>query len=183
MKCSNDEYFDPKAQLLTLSEEQAIEYAKQFFDQNCECRDAAYLSEIITAGEKSTELTYSYAIEGSPVAQLAYGYARLNGLHVQQSISEGLFWLLRSYNNGNAKAALLLASVYLEGKYIAASSEKALLYASYAAEQGLAEGQYFLANLLIGISGIPEDHERAVILLRMAAKAGYEPALQMQESL
>ena len=181
MQSSNDEYFDPKAQLLTLTEEDAVEYAKSFIDQNCDTSDAAYLSEVIAAGEKSPEITYQHAVSGSPVAQLVYGTAKLNGTHTDQSVSEGLFWLMRSFNNGNAKAAIILAGAYMEGEHVPESPKSALRFADFAADKGLPAGQYILANLLIGAEGIPEDHERAVGLLQAAAKAGYAPALQMLE--
>jgi hypothetical protein len=73
MDSVNDDHYDPKAQLLTLTEEQAIEYAKRFFDQNCEASDAAYLKEVMTAGPDSVEVTYQHAIRGSSVARLVYG--------------------------------------------------------------------------------------------------------------
>ncbi len=181
MHSSNDDHFDPKAQLLTLTEDQAVEYAKKFIDQNCEESDAAYLSEVITAGQKSPEVTYLHAIGGSPVAQLVYGTNKLLGEHIEQSVSEGLFWLLRSFNNGNAKAAIMLAGTYMEGEHIKQNLRKALKYASFAADQGVPAGQFVLANLLVGGGEIPEEQERAIALLQTAAKSGYAPALRMLE--
>lgn len=181
MQTGNDDNFDPKAQLLTLSEQQAVDYARNFIDQNCGERDAAYFSEVIMAGEKSPEVTCSHAVAGSPVAQLVYGVAKLHGTHTRQSTSEGLFWLVRSFNNGNAKAAVVLAGVYMEGEQITPNLRKALDYATFAADRGLPEGRFILANLLIGGGEIPEDQERAIDLLLDAAKSGYEPALRMLE--
>jgi TPR repeat protein len=179
MQHINDEHFDPKAQLLTLSESEAIEYAHRFLDEHCERKDAAYLSEVITAGEKSPEVTYDHAMGGSAVAQLVYGSAKLHGTHTEQSISEGLFWLMRSFNNGNAKAAIVLAGTYMQGTYVARNPSKALTYARHAADQGLPAGQFVLANLLIGGEGIPEDEEQAIELLQSAARSGYAAALKM----
>jgi TPR repeat protein len=179
MQSSNDDSFDPRAQLLTLSEEQAVEYAKRFVDQNCEGEDAAFLSEVITAGDRSPEVTYRHALSGSPIAQLAYGVAKLEGVHVEKSISEGLFWLRRSYNNGNAKAAIVLAGVYMQGAILRPDLKRALTYATFASDRELPAGQYILANLLIGGGEIPEDQERAIGLLQAAAKNGYAPATKM----
>jgi len=168
MHSSNDEHFDPKAQLLALTEEQAVEYAKNFVDQNCEASDAAYLSEIITAGEKSPEVTYQHAIDGSSVAQLVYGTTMLTGAHTTQSISEGLFWLLRSFNSGNIKAAIVLAGTYMQGEYVATNLKRAFKYASFAADRGSPAGQFILANLLVGGGEIAEDQDKAIALLQVA---------------
>ena len=179
MQGSNDDYFDPKAQLERLGEEQAIEYAKTFIDRNCEKIDASYLSEVISAGEKSVDVTYQHAVNGSPIAQLVYGTAKLNGSHTKQSTSEGLFWLMRSFNNGNPKAAIVLAGTYMEGHCVTKCMEKAYRFASFAADSNLPAGQYILANLLIGGGEIPEDQERAIALLQASAKSGYTPAIQL----
>lgn len=182
MQSSNDDHFDPKTQLLTLTEEQAIEYAKTFFDDNCGERDAAFFNEVITAGERSPDVIYQHAMGGSPLAQCTYGVAKLEGVHVEQEVSEGLFWLLRSYNNGNAKAAIVLAGAYMQGEHVALNLKKAFLYASFAAEQGLPDGKFVLANLLIGVGDIPEDQERAVDLLQASARSGYKHAIDMLEN-
>jgi TPR repeat protein len=179
MQSSNDDFFDPRAQLLSLTESEAIEYARNFFDDNCAGHDAAYLSDVITAGGNSQNVTYQHAIGGSPAAQLTYGVAKLHGLHTDQSTSEGLFWLLRAFNNGNAKAAIVLAGAYTQGEHIAPDARKALKYATYAAENGLPSGQFLLANLLVGGGDIPEDQEKAIELLQEAARSGYAPARQM----
>lgn len=179
MHSANDEHFDFKAQLQTLSEEEAVEYAKRYFDQNCEATDAAYLAEIVTAGERSVEVTYQHAINGSPVAQLVYGLNTLQGNHTPQCISEGLFWLRRACNNGNAKAALLLAGTYLQGEHVRANPERALEYASVAAERDLAEGKYMLASLLIDDQATEAQQTRAIALLQSAARQGYTPARKL----
>src|SRR5690606_16303274 len=181
MHSSNDEHFDPKAQLLALTEEQAVEYAKNFVDQNCEVSDAAYLSEVITAGEKSPDVTYQHAINGSPVAQLVYETSKLNGAHTTQSTTEGLFWLLRSFNNGNIKAAIVLAGTCMQGEYVTTNLRRAFKYASFAADQGSPPGQFILANLLVGGDEIPEDQNKAIALLQVAARSGYALAIQMLE--
>lgn len=179
MQSSNDEHFDPRAQILSLDEEQAIDFARNFFDQHCEARDAAFLAEVITAGARSGTVAYEHAVGGSPLAQLTYGTAKLHGSHTEQNSSEGLFWLMRAFNNGNAKAAIVLAGAYMDGQHLQPNLEKAFRYASFAAEKQLPSGQFILANLLVGGDGIPEDQERAIELLQTAAKAGYAPALQM----
>ena len=179
MQSSNDEHFDPKAQIQSLDEEQAVEYAKRFVDQNCEESDAAFFTEVITAGEKSPEVTYQHAVSGSPMAQLVYGTAKLSGSHTEQSTSEGLFWLMRSFNNGNPKAAIVLAGTYMAGEQVSQNMQKAYKFASFAADRELPAGQFLLANLLIGVGGIPEDQERAIELLQTSAKSGYVPALKM----
>lgn len=181
MQCSNDDFFDPKAQLRTLTDQQAVEYAKSFIDQNCGSSDAAYLTQVISAGEKSPEVTYRHAVGGSPIAQLVYGTAKLTGSHIDQNVPEGLFWLIRSFNNGNAKAAVMLAGTYIQGEHVPENPGRAFRFASFAADQGLPAGQFLLANLLVGGEGIPEDHERAIGLLQAAAGTGYAPALQMLE--
>ena len=181
MPSGNDDHFDPKTQLLTLGEEQAIEYAKAFIDQHCEQKDASFLTEVISAGEKSPEVTYQHAVGGSPIAQLVLGTAKLNGYHMEQSTSEGLFWLMRSFNNGNPKAAIVLAGTFIEGRRVKENVQKAYKFASFAAERNLPAGQYILANLLIGGGEIQEDQERAVDLLKTSAKSGYALALQMLE--
>lgn len=181
MPSSSDDHFDPKTELLSLGEEQAIAYAKKFIDQNCEQKDASFLTEVISAGEKSAEVTYQHAVDGSPIAQLVFGTAKLNGFHTEQSTSEGLFWLVRSFNNGNPKAAIVLAGTFIEGCRVTKNVQKAYKFASFAAGRDLPAGQYILANLLIGGGEILEDQERAIDLLKASAKSGYAPALQMLE--
>jgi TPR repeat protein len=181
MQGTNDDHFDPREQLLTLSEEQALEYARSFINENCSERDAAYLSEVVAAGQHSTEVTYRHAVGGSPVAQLVYGTVRLHGSHIDQCVSEGLFWLTRSLNSGNAKAAIVLAGAFEEGKHVGRDAARALKYATLAADHGLPAGEFFLANLLIGVQDIPEDQERAIALLQAAARKGYAPAIKMLE--
>ncbi|HEX5687812.1 MAG TPA: hypothetical protein VFY73_27675 [Ideonella sp.] len=178
MRSSNDDHFDPRTQLASLSAEEAVEYAQGLIDQHCEEKDAKYLFEVISAGERSVEVSYMHAVGGSAVAQLAYGLAKLDGEHTDQNVSEGLFWLVRSHNNGNASAAVMLWNAYTQGTHLPRSLGKAFVYASAAADRGLPAGQYILANVLVD-SASSEDHERAIDLLRAAARNGHEPAVKM----
>lgn len=181
MQVSNDDHFDPREQLRVLSEEQALEYARAFFDQNCAESDATFLSDVITAGVASPAVTYLHALRGSPTAQLVYGSARLTGAHVEQCVSEGLFWLLRSFNNGNAKAALMLAGIFVEGKYVKRCTTRAMEFAAFASDRGVPAGQFVLANLLMDGDGAMENQARAIELLQAAAGGGYARARQMLE--
>lgn len=176
---SNDAHYQAREQLASLSVEEALAYATRLFDHHCNEADAAYLREVISAGEQSADVTYRHATEGSPIAQLAYGCTQLQVAPAGGNASEGLFWLRRSFNNGNAKAGLLLANAFLEGRIVGYNPARAFQFASVAADQGLPEGQYFLANLLIGVKGIQADHARAVDLLQAAASSGYAPAAQL----
>jgi TPR repeat protein len=181
MHITNDRFFDPRDQLRTLSEEEAVQYSFSFIDENCAEKDAAYLKQVIVAGSNSMEVTYQHALSGSPAAQFVYGTARLDGAHVEQCVSEGLFWLVRATNGGNMKAALVLAGVFLEGALTKRCSARAMQYATVAADGGLPEGKHFLANLLIGVDELPQDHERAIDLLQTASQHGYGPAMAMLE--
>ena len=180
---SNDQFFDPHEQLRTLSEEAALEYARAFVDQNCEELDAAFLKQVMEAGDRSIELTHQHAIAGSPAAQLVYGTLLLHGSQVPPSPAEGIFWLVRASNGGSRKAALVLANAFLEGRQVKRNAARALVYATVATDAGPPEAEYFLANLLIGVDDIPQDHLRAVSLLQSAAQRGYLPAIiQLNEN-
>ncbi|WP_395007598.1 tetratricopeptide repeat protein, partial [Undibacterium sp.] len=156
---SNDVNYDPRAQLATLSEEEAIAYAQNIFDQNCEEKDASFMKAVIVAGEQAQIVTYEHAVLGSAAAQLVYGAAKLNGSHTDQNVSEGLFWLRRAHNNGNGKASVVLCGTYLEGKHIGRNPKKALEYIMPAADQGLPSAMYILANMLINGEAMPIDEE------------------------
>ena len=178
---SNDEHFDPRAQLISLSEEEALLYAQNFFDQNCEEKDAAYMNAVVVAGEQAAIVTYEHALLGSAVAQLVYGTAKLHGWHTEQNVAEGLFWLRRAHNNRNGKASVVLCGTYLKGDLIGRNPTRALEYVTPAAERGLPSAQYVLANLLIQREATPVDEDRAIALLKDSARSGYALAVQMLE--
>ncbi len=176
---SNDAIFDPRAQLAALSPADAVAYVHHIIDEHCEAKDAAYMKAVIVAGARSAEVSLEHAMAGSPVAQTTYGAARLNGLHVDQDVAEGLFWLRRAHNNGHAHASILLCIVYLDGKQVARNTEKALSYVEAAADRGLASAQFVLANMLLDGESAPVDEARAVALLRASARGGYAKAAEL----
>ena len=176
---SNDPNFDPRAQLANLSEEEALAYAGNLLDANCEERDAAYLKAVLTAGEESVNLTYEHALGGSGVAQFIYGAAKLMGTYTDQNTAEGFFWLRRAHNNGTGRASALLAAIYLEGRLIGRDAAKALAYVTPAAEQGVSSAQYVLATVLLDGEVVPVDEDRAIALLRDSASKGYAQAADL----
>lgn len=176
---SNDENFDPREQLKILSPADAVAYAHHILDEQCDQKDADYLKAAIVAGEQTLEVSLAHANNGSPVAQTTYGVARLHGLHIEQDVAEGLFWLRRAHNNGHGHASLLLCIVYLDGKLVPRSTEKALAYVTAAADRGHAHAQFALANMLLDGESAPVDELRAVALLRASARSGYQQAIDL----
>lgn len=178
---SNDLNYDPRDQLATLSEEEAITYAQNIIDQNCDEKDASFMKALLVAGEQAQIVTYEHAVLGSAAAQLVYGAAKLNGSHTDQNVAEGLFWLRRAHNNGNSKASVVLCGTYLEGKHISRNPKKALEYIIPAADKGLPAAMYILANMLLSGETMPIDEDRAITILKESARSGYAPALKMLE--
>ncbi len=181
MNSSNDAHFDPQAQLLELAEQEAVAYVQSLVAHHAGAADAAYAGEVVTAGAQSLPVTLKHAQAGSPMAQLVYGVAKLEGAHTGPSVSEALFWLLRACHQGNAKAGLVLSHAFIQGKATPRNPSRALMYAEMAAELGSADGLYLLAHLLLGHAGIAEDQDRAVALLRTAASAGHAPSIRLLE--
>jgi TPR repeat protein len=179
MTGSNDNYYDVKEQIRSLPEDQIIQFAEKFLDQTCSTSDAEYLKKAISARGNEVELAESYAMAGSPAAQLVLGINRLHGEHVEKNVSEGLFWIVRSHNAGNTKASLYLAGLYYEGKIVRKDAARAARIVAPAAEKGDQVAQYILGSWYIEGEGVEQSDELAIHWLRESAKQGYSRAIEL----
>ncbi len=177
---ANDQFYNLREQLRSLSEEDAITLASGYIEANAGELDAAYLKLMLTAeGAQLQAHTQDHAFLGSPAAQTVLGTNKLFGTHTEQSTSEGLFWLRRAHNSGNGKASIVLGGAYLDGKHLKRDATKALEYIAVAAEAGEPAAQYIYAIQLIDGDGVAEDQEEGVLWLRRAAAKGYQRAIDV----
>ncbi len=84
--------------------------------------------------------------------------------------------LLPAARAGNARAQLLLATLYRRGYGVTQSYAKAVEWYRRAAEQGLANAQYNLAVHYREGLGVPRDDAAATEWFRAAARRGFAPA-------
>lgn len=115
---------------------------------------------------------------GNATACADVGFFRLEGQHVAKDEAEGIQWLTRAADQGQAIAAARLAAAYHLGLYAAAPADatKAVLYARVAADGGEAYGQYILGLALVTGDGTERDEAKGLDLLKTAARAGQEHA-------
>jgi len=103
---------------------------------------------------KALALFYEAAKHNDLNAEYAVGLYCLNGWVVEKSIPHAMYWLRRAALHGNAKAQLLLGSIYENGikdertnQVVEKSPSRAKAMYSLAAQNGLAKAQRRLAEM------------------------------------
>ncbi len=83
--------------------------------------------------------------------------------------NEGLKWLRRAADAGNADAQAALALIYATGKSVETNHDKALEFAKKAAKAGNVEATTILGLYTAHGRGAPRDYKRAIELLKFSA--------------
>ena len=87
-----------------------------------------------------------------------------------------LYWTKQAVDEGNADAALLLVSSYIneDGEY--SNKEEALYWLQKACDLGNAEAQFYLGQIYGEGEIVKADHDKALQLIMLSAKNGYDEA-------
>lgn len=113
------------------------------------------------------------AEQGDSLAQFRVGGLYLNGAGVEKNKDIAFKWFLKSANNGNASAQLILASDYHNQKKYNLAAE---WYAKLV-EKGSPEAMFYLAEIYrAGAAGVPKDLEKSASLMKSSAEKGYDNA-------
>jgi TPR repeat protein len=97
---------------------------------------------------------------------------------IHKNVDQGMEWLEKAADNGNAQAQFELAYLYQEGSSGAPRDfNKAVSLYQKSADQDYSPAQYFLAQLYLQGFGVKKDSDKAFALLQKAAAAGYVDAM------
>lgn len=113
---------------------------------------------------------------GHAMAQYVLGFMYKSG-HVTKNLPKAVEYLERSRAQGTSFAALELASLYQQPEV--QNYQRAYECAMIAAQHGLAEGEFFLANLLLLGRGCEPDTNKAYTLFSQAYTHGIHYASVM----
>jgi len=90
--------------------------------------------------------------------------------------AEGVTWLRKAADQGNAQACFVLSAAYLSGKGVEKDEATARDWLQRSADAGYADGQFLLGAWLAKKSGPKADQERAPELFAAAARQGHSRA-------
>lgn len=93
-----------------------------------------------------------------------------------QTISDGVKGLHERAEEGNARAAFYLASLYHNGMFVSPDRQRAMDYLKSSAEAGDPEGMYYLGLHYINGVEVDRDIDRGTELISAAADAGHTAA-------
>jgi len=165
-----------------ISDEEILQKADSFVNQNCEAKDAEFLSHVLNRKGNPIELMEKYAFNGSGAAQISLGALKLEGKGVEKNISEAIFWLKRAFNSKNPKSGLLLFSIYVNGIGVNEDMAKARTFLKASADLGVPAAQYYYAGMLLEGEGGIFDEDTAMEYMVFAADNGHKPAIEFLES-
>lgn len=130
---------------------------------------------------RSAEKYLKIAADGGvAIAQYVLGFMYLSG-HVTKDLIKAVEYLEKAKAQGNSFAAMELASVYQQPEV--QNYQRAYECASMAAEHGLAEGEFLLANLLLLGRGCDPDVSKAYQLFKHAYSNGIHYASVMMSHI
>ena len=92
-------------------------------------------------------------------------------------LTEGLKWLERSAEHGDARGQSNLAALYAQGQGVPKDDAEAAKWMRKAADQGLAAGQFGLGSMYAHGRGVAQSAAEAVKWYRKAADQGDAPAM------
>ena len=92
------------------------------------------------------------------------------------SVSDGIKFLEKSSEQGNASAQLLLMKIYSEGKAIPSSLDRSFEYAIKASENNHPEAQFLLGKIYQDPKSKFFDVEKSFLSIHSSADQGYVPA-------
>lgn len=104
----------------------------------------------------------------------AYGTASPT---IRRDVNQGIGWLEKAANYGNAQAQFELAYLYQEGKSIPQNINKAVSLYEKSANQDYSPAQYYLGELYRQGRGVNKDPQKAFGLFKKAAAGGYVDAM------
>lgn len=120
---------------------------------------------------EAARLIVQSAEAGYAPAQLRLGKRYLNGLGVVQDMSAAYGWLKRANDQGDTDAMVALGELSENGQGVPVDLALAKQFYEAAATRGNAAGQYHMANLYKGTSGVvPQDLVKAREWLSRAAQ-------------
>ena len=115
------------------------------------------------------------AAAGYPPAQIALGEMYEAGEGVTQDLDLAAQWFQKAADSGNAQGQLHLGVHYIRidpGRDFA----KAATWLKLAAQQNVAEAQYFLARLYLDGNGVEKDRAEAMVWFYRAGAQGHAPS-------
>jgi TPR repeat protein len=126
-----------------------------------------YYNGIGTPEDKATALNiYKRGAEnGSSISQYLLGKYYIEDLN---NFKDGLAWLLKSADKKEYLAALYIAQLYSEGKYVAKDDYYALEYYHMAAQLGSTEAAFYIAEKMLS-SGDSSKYAKGLEYLKYAA--------------
>lgn len=126
---------------------------------------------------RSLELYRLSAEKGYAPAMNYLGYRLISGdLEGKEGALEGIQWLEKAAEAGDAKAASNLGWLYMEGRYTEKNMNKALHWLEKAADANLPTAQSILGDLYREGLGVEADTLRADSLYRTAFEGGLADA-------
>lgn len=121
---------------------------------------------------------------GDVQAQLSLGISYLSRRGgIAQDFPQGVNWVRKAAEQGNADAQELLGILYADGLGVSQDYQQAANWYQKAAEQGNAGAQEFLGMLYGNGDGVPKDLRQAAYWLRKAAEQGRVKAQVMLGSM
>ena len=100
------------------------------------------------------------------------------GWNIPQDLDRALRYLTVASNNGDAISQFTLGFMYLIGRGTERNIDEALRLFLLAAEQGIPEAMYNVANILLAKDS-EKNRDEAMGWLRRSANAGYDAAYDM----
>ena len=134
-------------------------------------------SRLLNAGQTHWEAGLASlkqsAENGYAQATLYWGWALLNGEYgITADVSQGLHWIERAEQSGNAQAAYVLAEAYWMGRTGARDRKKSVYWLRRAADKGWARAREVLGLMLRDGIEMPQDASEAARWLELAATQG-----------
>lgn len=100
----------------------------------------------------------------------------LEGLDIRKNNEEGMLWLRKAADNGDAEAQAHLGELYFEGKLLPKDEKMSADWFLKSALQGYSEAQYIVGGLYnLGI-GVTQDDLKSYEWYRRSAERGYANA-------
>ena len=115
------------------------------------------------------------AAQGDPHAEFQYALMLIDGTVVPKNLDRAYKLMKDAADHGNHLAEFNLAQMMLDRN--AGGVEEAVVYYERAAEAGVADAQYAMAEVYAnGAAGKPKDDEKARMWLERAARKNYDTA-------
>lgn len=131
------------------------------------------LSAEATHRQVALSMLRQSAENGYSQAALDWGRVLLHGLfETSANVPEGVHWIERAEQSGNAEAAYVLAEAYWNGSVGATDRDKSIYWLKRAAEKGWARACEVLGLMLRDGIDMPQDAHEAVRWLERAAIQG-----------